>query len=200
MTLDKIFVLDAARRVEKTCHNESNIDTEDLERAVGLNPTYRDDVEDFCKRIKAYYIIKWQCTDTWVGLSAIFLDDELVAVSSQEGRKFDANIEFVSEEAARKIYVLLSPQFELKSVSMLDQKEMTYTMYNVEYGAELLVNEGFYQGKKVTVVEKYHSYEDIDRWRTIIVKNEDGKCETISVGQFFIPIHITEANDDNLQP
>lgn len=194
--MDKILLLDAARRVDKSRQNEGNVDIEDLEQAVGIVPTYRQSVQEFYTRFKAYYIIKWQCTDSWVGLQAIFFDDELIATSWQEGRKCGTDVDLISIEAAEKVYNFLAPKFEAAQVSMVNAGEVIDPFYTVSYGSQLLVKEGFYNGKKVTVTETYHSYEAIDLWRSVVVRHEDGQCETINIDNLHIPLHIIEAKDD----
>lgn len=60
-------------------------------------------LEDELDKLKFYWIKSWICTDTQVGLAAIYLEDELVASFWQPARKSDEEIRFVSNDAAKKV-------------------------------------------------------------------------------------------------
>jgi hypothetical protein len=64
---------------------------EDLSKIFNLELYWSEDT-----RLKCYFIKKWYCTDSFVGLRAYFLDDEFVATSYQQGRKFNEDFTFVS--------------------------------------------------------------------------------------------------------
>lgn len=79
------------------------------EFAAALNRNYGGLAWDpeFDKRMRAYPIRVWMCTDTMVGIYVYFLDGELVAVSCQSARKSSKTYRFVSDEAWTKIHNLL---------------------------------------------------------------------------------------------
>lgn len=187
--MNKILLLDAAKRVDKT--NPQYVSLDELQAEFNIHE-FREYDQELDDRFKEYFIIKWYCTDAWVGLSAIYLDDELIATCMQEGRKCGKDFEFVSIEAAKKVYDLLRPQFNPNSVSIVGKHQTIDDYYTVEFGSQLLVEEGFYKGEKVTVVEKYQSYQAIDLWRSLVIRRQGGQCETINISDFHIPIHVTE--------
>lgn len=61
--------------------------------------------EEWENRVKKYFVrgANWICTDTRVGLSVYKFDNDVIAVSSQSGRKNHEHIYFISIEAAAKI-------------------------------------------------------------------------------------------------
>lgn len=72
---------------------------------VGIN-SY-DYSEEFSQRVTKEFVASWICTDTRVGLAVYRLDGEVIAVSGQNARKSDEDIEFVSIEAAKKVRDLI---------------------------------------------------------------------------------------------
>lgn len=61
--------------------------------------------EEFDARMKKYFAPEatWVCTDTRVGLAVYFLDGEMVAVSFQNARQSDENIQFLTYADAAKV-------------------------------------------------------------------------------------------------
>ena len=76
---------------------EYNLWDEDLLSAVGLDIYYHN--YDDPVNLTTNHLKQWYCTDTWVGIDVIYLNNSPVAVTNQVGRKMDVNIYFLSEEA-----------------------------------------------------------------------------------------------------
>ena len=76
---------------------EYNLWDEDLLSAVGLDIYYHN--YDDPVNLTTNHLKQWCCTDTWVGIDVIYLNNSPVAVTNQVGRKMDVNIYFLSEEA-----------------------------------------------------------------------------------------------------
>ncbi len=66
---------------------------------------YIDWSEEFEDRLTKHFIneASWICTDQRVGIAVYQLDGQVVAVSTQTGRKSDEDISFVSTEAFEKV-------------------------------------------------------------------------------------------------
>lgn len=79
--------------------------------------------ETFEAHMKKYWIHSWYCTDQWVGLAAYFFNDEFVCVSTQVGRKYDEDFEWVSQEAANKVRDFIISLSKLDQVKLLDLNE-----------------------------------------------------------------------------
>jgi hypothetical protein len=168
-------------------------DVEIFARDLGLEAYGLD--SEFAERVKGHYLAKWMCTDTWVGTQVFYLDDEPVAISTQSGRKSDENLYFISKEAGEKVreFILsLMSEDEAQELQLADLDEEIGDHYNVTYGSQLLVKEGFYQGSLVTVVKEYHMYIDIDKWQTIDVRLQNGEVVNISCTEFHIPLHLAK--------
>lgn len=190
----KINLLEALKNVDKSemnstwpCYNEffNEFDIEYWNTKSEFH-------DQWDKRMKSYYLIKWLCTDTWVGALAYYLDDELVAYSWQPARKSDTTYYFVSDEAANKVkeflYSLIDEQEPHYKV--MDLNEEIDVHYTVDYGSQLLVDEGQFDGETVKVVQRWNRYEDIDNWKKVIVRMPDGRERMINLDQFHIPLHM----------
>jgi hypothetical protein len=90
--------------------SESNLSDVDIDAFIRALDYQEHNWNDYCishdafeTRVKAYWITKWYCTDSWVGIRAYMLDGEPVAVSYQQGRKWDVAVSFLSDAAAKNI-------------------------------------------------------------------------------------------------
>lgn len=97
---------------------------EEVTQAVGLGFAGLYGEAEF---LKAYYTeVSWICTDSRVGISLVFMGDELVMVGYQYGRKSNVDYRFVSEKAFDKVrnecLKLLANQNN-KNLTMVDMEE-----------------------------------------------------------------------------
>jgi hypothetical protein len=181
-------LIDALLNVDKS--QSQYADREELARELGLPYLYYGDLpEDFDERVKAYYVIKWNCTDTWVGLMAIYFDDRLAGYSWQTARKSDTEYEFVSEELALELRAYLESTLPKPKFNIIDPEEEQDEYYTVAYGSQLLVDKGFYNGEPVEVVKKF-PYHPSSNWKNVEVKNTAGAVMMIPLSEFQIPLHL----------
>ena len=133
-------LLDALQQVkepeitEKTVWNHvPPIDT--LTSELNAADIWEYDEHEVVKRLCVYTLFEWMCTDTRVGLRALYFDGEPVAAIYQRGRKSALSIRWVSQEKAEQVrgYLLtLSGQETVDSVAVIgddeevDEKELSY--------------------------------------------------------------------------
>ena len=67
---------------------------------LGINEYDLDLSKNTC--LYSQFIFSWYCTDTWVGVRAFYLNEELVCVAYQLGRKYDSTFHWVSQETKTK--------------------------------------------------------------------------------------------------
>lgn len=67
---------------------------------LGINEYDLDLSKNTC--LYSQFIISWYCTDTWVGVRAFYLNNELVCVAYQTGRKDGSAFHWVSQETKTK--------------------------------------------------------------------------------------------------
>lgn len=193
-------------KVDRSERNSSSADIDDFSRALDL-PTHIGWHQDFDNCVKGYFLIKWYCTDSWVGYRVYFMDDEPVAVSSQTGRKSPEEIEFVSLEAAQKVKDFIKSldpddEFTPSLADMdLDIPELTYT---VSFSSQLLVEEGFWNGQPAKVKRTCRGYgnspEDMGlEMDELDVVLPNGELKRIKCKDFIIPMHLQKEETDEQQ-
>lgn len=189
----KVKLIDLMHAVDRSDKNSDEADIDELCQALNLNeyPGWND---DFNQRVKGHWLIKWLCTDTWVGYMVYYFDDEPVAVSTQTARKNGISYEFVSLEAATKLraFILECLGESEFSPTILDPNEETDPYYTVSYSTQLLVDDGLYQGRVVKVVRKCYAWNDPDLGmdELMVCYPDDPKAAfKINVDDFKIPVH-----------
>lgn len=182
-------LIDAIKRVDRT-QQSFDPDYGNFCNELGIND-YSGWNEKFSERMKVYYLIKWCCTDTWVGLAVYFLDDEPVAISWQPARKSDTDYEFVSEEAAKKVrdFILSIMEQDDPTFKLMDIDKEIEETYSISFTNRLLGYEGFVDGRPCKVVrEKKEEYIS----QKVTVKFEDGTEKRVNIKDFMIPIAIVK--------
>ena len=160
--------------------NESNITNpnwETLTNIFNINNLYWSDDP----RLKCYFIKKWCCTDTYVGIRAYFLDSEFIGYSSQYGRKCNEDFLFVSKELAEKLRNYLQNlageiecDYELIDENELD-KDIPDT-FKINYNSQILNKEAILNGELVEIIKSVYPWEDKERYfHTVKVKLPSGK-------------------------
>lgn len=189
----KLKLLDALSKVDRS-QPAQYVDSFELVDALSID-SYGAIPVAFEERVTSYWLIKWLCTDTWVGLRALYFDDELVGQIWQDARKSSAVITFVSIASAERLrdYLLTAnPESKYPLINPAEELEDTY---GVAYSSQLLVTSGLYQNKPVTVVEdsiiRGHS-GSIDAWSKIRVRTVNGEEIKISLEDFDIPLHMKQ--------
>lgn len=165
-------------------------DVEEFMDALGLQYCYVDGnlVE---ARLKAQYLIKWYCTDTYVGTCVFQLDGVPVAITTQNGRKCDTHVTFLNAagaDAMRVFCLSLMQEEEQNSPYILPDDEMIDEFYTVDYGSQMLTKFGFYNGEPVEVVRTWDGYAMIHNWHDVEVRLPDGTLKTINTKEFMIPV------------
>lgn len=139
------------------------------------------------ERLKGYYLKVWLCTDTWVGWIAYFLDGEFVYLSTQQARKSDVDIEFVSQESAEKVenYIrsLIKEESELK-VSILDLDEQVAPFYKIEYNSQVLHKTALYYDNEVSIINKRKTDGDL---HTVKILFSDGNTKDVDCRDLKFP-------------
>lgn len=191
------------RKVDRSERNSSSADVDDFSRALDLDDRmgWHD---EFDKRVKGYFLIRWYCTDTWVGYRVYFMDDEPIAISSQTGRKSAEEIEFVSLEAAQKVkdFIKSLECEEEFNPTLADMDEdIAQLTYTVSFSSQLLVDEGFFDGQPVKVKRKCHGYgnspDDMGlKMDELDVTMPNGELKRIKCNDFIIPMHLKKEETD----
>lgn len=177
--------LKAMRMVDKSRNNQVYPEYEKLCEA--LEAGWPVNYEEFENRVKGFWLVKWLCTDTWVGTAVYYLDWDPICCAVKNCRKCDPHFFFVSKEAAFKMREFLlslrdedEPEFELIAKEIPDY-------YDVKFSGQLLVNEGSVDVRKCKITNTFR--EDYVSQK-VEVEFEDGERKVVPVDEFKIPIHI----------
>ena len=183
-------------QIDQSPNNEQFLDIELWANVFDLNIPFGSDIdEQLSERFKGYWLIKWLCTDTWVGCALWFLDGKPIGLTSQSARKNSVDVSFVSNEAAETLRMALIEMINAghrPSYDLIDMDEEVGETYRVAYGSQLLTKQGIVDDQPVTVVQTFHSYNEIDKWRSVVIQTHDGQQKTVSTDDFHIPYPLEE--------
>ncbi len=187
-------LLDIVDNLDRSKENEQYVGLEDLVTELNLT-CYGVYQSSENPRLTSYWLAKHICTDTHVGLRAYFLDDLLVAVSSQAARKSDENFEWVSLESARLVqsYILSLEEEEVLSVDIADFDEEMGDGYPVEYVGQLLTNKVLYEGALVEVTKE--DSQGYKNFHTITIKTADDTERDIDIRDTLSPWKIKKEEE-----
>lgn len=135
-------------------------------------------------------IITWYCTDSWVGIKVILLDDNPICVSTQQGRKCDENFEWISKEAYLKMKKIVE-QAKIeneKSISLLNLEEEFGEYYKISFADELIPRfhkSAFFKGERV-LVEKIPTENYVET--KVKIKFENGNFQIVELEQLNFPL------------
>lgn len=181
-------ILEAIQKVDRSDKNSTNAKIEEFCQELSINE-YSWWSDEFDQNVKGYYLVKWHCTDTWVGTVVWFFKDKPVAISHQNGRKSETRYSFIDKECADELrnYILSIIPKEEPHYNILDINSTIDDIYNVTFFSQLLVDKGFYKGRSCTCI----AFDKTDYICTKIkVEFDDGTTKIIPVNEFDIPIHV----------
>ncbi len=135
-------------------------------------------------------IWRWLCTDTVVGLFAVYLHDEFVCVSWQSARKNHTEYKWASEEAFHHVKSLLEKLWRdlqaKPNIDLLNWNELLPDSHSVDYSSQLIEDRVFYQNQSAKVHKRFYGY-DSTTWQSVVL-DIDGRLETVDVVNVDIPV------------
>lgn len=178
------------KKLDKSKKNERGINSYNLCQELGLN-FYWVDTDD---RLKCYYITKWCCTDSYVGLKAYYLDDILVCISHKSARKSNENFDWVSVETKDNVrkYLTSLVETEEEKVEGINFDEDLGEGFFVSFSEQLLADEVTYlpTGEKAKVVKRFG---DFDNWKKVEININNSSTNTIvPLTDILVPFCIVE--------
>lgn len=180
---------DIIKNIDKSSKTSDWVEVETLVSELGL--PYGDYQEQ--TRITSYYFGSWICTDTEVGYKVYFLDDKAIAVSTQTGRKYSEEIEWVSEELAIKtrdyLISLLIPKEDKLNISLVDLDEDWGESFSNDYYPQIHYRDNMtYNGEKVKVIGV--ETEKFNLGTKVIIENENGEQKTIKTHELKLGFYL----------
>ena len=185
-------LLDAINRVDRSPANATDPDWCGFCDALGISD-YSCWNEEFLKLVQGYWLVKWICTDTWVGMAVYYYLNLPVAITTQTARKSDVEYQFVSAAAAKilrdLILTLIAKQTPESAPALVNPSDTIDGTYSVSYSSQLLTKTGLVNGRPCEVIDAFrHDYIS----KEVLVKFEDdGSTQKVSIGDFKIPLALT---------
>ena len=163
---------------------EYNLWDEDLLSAVGLDIYYHN--YDDPVNLTTNHLKQWYCTDTWVGIDVIYLNNSPVAVTNQVGRKMDVNIYFLSEEAKNSVkdYLISLYNNQQDYAEYLTEDDLNEEMgdyFKIEYSSQVLYKTAWLNGEQVEITQKPRNLNNKINLHTVAIKHKDGVEKWIDV-------------------
>lgn len=195
-------IKDLILQVDKSKVNTTTGDIEDFANDLISNWCGSGWSNEFSEQVKGYYIQKWLCTDTWVGLTAWYWKDEPLAISWQNARKSSEVFSFYSQDVADRLRIYIKELLEVHDpeVDLIDLEEDLGETYTVQWASELLVDEAFFEGQKVKIIGSRRSdySKPSAEWKLIDVEFPNGDVFKASVENLQIPYHIVKTEESNI--
>lgn len=165
-------LIEAIQKIDKS--QEETPSWEELADQFNLYLSWSND-----ERLKCYFLKRWLCTDTLVGVRAYFLDDEFVALSTQNARKSGETFEFASKEKAKTVrdyvYNLIPEDEEEINVAILETEKEIEETFKIEYSGEILHKTALLKGERVEIVKTFNN--DYNNMRRVEIKKGKEKTE-----------------------
>lgn len=135
-------------------------------------------------------IWRWLCTDTVVGLFAVYWHEEFVCVSWQSARKNHTEYKWASEDCFNRVKSFLEKlwreQQDMPSIELLNWDELVPTSHSVDFSSELIDDLVVYQNQPAKVHKRFYGY-DHNTWQSVVL-DVDGRLETVDVVNVDIPV------------
>lgn len=208
-------LIDALRNVDRPEGNQwtYNVPSSPVNESLGA-PYMEYYPDELDARFKSYPVYNWLCTDTHVGLNALYLDGELVGSTHQSARKNPIEVEWTSVKTAEYVRsVILTYLVCEDDFAIIDPYQDIGEGGNTSSVTSILSDDGFYDGRPVNILIRYDWYgyatpseyieERQKRGQSIVVKVpmkspksdhllvQDGdEQRLISVKDFLVPFNL----------
>lgn len=190
---------EALQQINKTESNEAQIDFESLSNEL-FPEVYVDpwDLERENQKLKSFWLAKRMCTDTYVGTSILYFDDQPFGVARIDCRKCDYFYDFFDESVTKKakeyLFSLMSQEDELvinKDVLKIEIGEA----FEVSYSSEILSDYVILKetGEYVKVVKSSLHSREISDYKKLKVTNRDGEKIDLTTQDILIPYELDPA-------
>ena len=161
-----------------------NLWDENLLSALGLDICHHN--YDDPSKLTTNHLKQWYCTDTWVGIDVIYLNNVHVAVTNQGGRKMNVSIYFLSEEDKNSVkdYLISLYKNQQDCDDYLTDDDLNTEMgdyFKIEYSSQVLYKTAWLNGEKVEITQKPRNLNNNINLHAVAIKQKDGVEKWIDV-------------------
>ena len=187
-------LIDKASQLPK---KEYELWDENLLSALGLDVIHHNYEKPVS--LSTNHLKQWYCTDTWVGIDVIYLNNRPVAITNQKSRKSSVNIYFLSEEDKYSVkdYLISIYNNQQDYSDCLSEDELNEEMgdyFKIEYSSEVLYKTAWLYGEKVEITKKPRNLNNNFNLRAVAIKHEDGVEKLVDVRELDFEYCSTEIN------
>lgn len=187
-------IIDIANRIDKSERNEDWIDITSLAQDE-FNISLYDYPQQ--SRLKCYWVSKWCCTDTYVGIRIYFLDDKAVGISKQDARKSDEYINWFSKEAAIKvrdfILTLFCEKEEEEEFNLCDINEDIGDNYTINFNNSIIHrHKATYNNEPIEILERIRETPDWGIDTMLKVKLPSGEITEVNIKELRFKFNLNE--------
>jgi hypothetical protein len=137
-------------------------------------------------------IWRWLCTDTVVGLFAVYWHGEFVCVSWQSARKNHTQYQWASEDSFYRVKSLLEKLWREEQdkprIDLLNWDELIPIHHTLEFSAQISDHSVVYRGQPARVNKQFRTNEP-NTWHLVQLEI-DGRLETVDVREVCIPVSL----------
>ena len=187
-------LIDKASQLPK---KEYELWDENLLSALGLDIIHHNYEKPV--NLTTNHLKQWYCTDTWVGIDVIYLNNHPVAITNKKSRKSSVNIYFLSEESKNSVKDYLisiynNPQDYSDYLTEDELNEEMGDYFKIEYSSEVLYKTAWLYGEKVEITKKPRNLNNNFNLHVVAIKREDGVEKWIDVRELDFEYCSTEIN------
>lgn len=174
--------------------SEKNTDSwfslEDFCRIAGCNEYDVDNTKCYT-RLHAYWINCWLCTDTFVGMRAIYLGDRLVGMSIQTSRKSDVDILFIGQYEADLVCTWIREcRIDKNTYEIIEMSELEGDIGSgdtVIFPSQILDKVGTVDGRPCIVIDNSGGYPD---YKILVKFTDSSETKSVGISEFTIPYRV----------
>lgn len=161
------------KRLNRSPDNECTIDVHQI--AIELEMyAFGSDIKNEDLQLKGYYLARSSVTDNHVGTIALFLNDDLAAITALHARKSDTLYSWLSTDIFNKVSDYLisideSTKEKSENIETISLNKEMGEGYTVPYSDHLHTSNVIYlpTNEKVTIIEHHHDHQNYD-FRSIV--------------------------------
>jgi hypothetical protein len=154
---------------------------------------YQIDSHEF----RMYWIQTWMCSDTQVGIAAVFYNDEFIAVRRQFARKSPVTFQWASAEAFEKTRAVLS-QMILRYVvvypEVQNMNEEIDELYQLEFSNQVRGGrKAIWNGMPVEICRlPFRPYKDDPKGflHNVVIIDSEGDEHTVDIRELMFSIDV----------
>jgi hypothetical protein len=191
----EMLLSELIQNIDKSKKNSSNPDIEHYANALGVITNSFFAQSD---KLQVFWLWKRYDSDSYVGIEAIYLDDEFIGLNTTTGKNSgDGELEFVSKEASVKLreHILTLMHDEEENVAIINMSEEMGEGVPVSYSSELLTKKLFctFKNETVNITQSWSGDKDYKKWSLVEVESELGVVEIRSLKEGLL-VPYCEAN------